>query len=89
MTEIFYVLEGEATFAFDDETVVAARGTVVNIPPHVVHEVTSEEGARLITVFSPGGFDACLDEMATMTAEQFADGALMRTLGEKYDNWIA
>ena len=89
MTEIFYVLDGEATFTFAGETVVAARGAVVNIPPHVIHEVTSDQGARLITVFSPGGFEAYLAEMATMSEEQFADEALMRTLGEKYDNWIA
>lgn len=29
MMEIFYVLDGEATFAFDDHEVVATRGTVI------------------------------------------------------------
>jgi quercetin dioxygenase-like cupin family protein len=88
MTEIFYILEGEATFNFADETVVASRGMTVNIPPNVTHEVISTNGARLITVFSPGGFDKYLVEMAAMTEEQFADGARMRGLAEKYDIWM-
>lgn len=55
MTEIFYILEGEVTFNFEDQTVVASRGMTINIPPNVSHEVRSEKGARLITVFSPAG----------------------------------
>ena len=88
MTEIFYILEGQVTFNFNDERVVASRGMTINIPPHVIHEVISKEGARLITVFSPGGFDEYLEELAAMTEEQFADGVLMRTLAEKYDTWM-
>lgn len=88
MTEIFYLLEGQVTFSFNDATVVASRGMTINIPPIVAHEVSSENGARLITVFSPGGFDNYLKEMAAMTEAQFADGELMRTLAEKYDTWM-
>jgi quercetin dioxygenase-like cupin family protein len=89
MTEIFYLLEGQVTFNFKDETVVASRGMTINIPPNVTHEVISAIGARLITVFSPGGFDKYLEEMAAMTEAQFADGVLMRTLAERYDTWMA
>jgi len=35
MTEIFYVLEGEVTFNFSDETVVTSRGMTINIPPNL------------------------------------------------------
>ena len=89
MTEIFYILEGQVSFNFDEEKVVAVRGMTVNIPPMVVHEVVSENGARLITVFSPGGFDKFLTEMDGMTEAQFADETLMRSLAEKYDIWMA
>jgi quercetin dioxygenase-like cupin family protein len=88
MTEIFYLLEGQVIFNFKDETVVASHGMTINIPPDVAHEVTSENGARLITVFSPGGFERYLQEMAAMTEAQFADGVLMRTLAEKFDIWM-
>ena len=88
MTEIFYLLEGQVTFKFEDETVVAGRGTTINIPPNVIHEVISEKSARLITVFSPGGFETYLEAMAAMTELQFADGALMQGLAEQYDTWM-
>ena len=88
MTEVFYLLEGQVTFKFRDETVVVSRGMTINIPPNITHEVISEKGARLITVFSPGGFDKYLEEMAVMTESQFADGVLMRALAEQYDSWM-
>ena len=88
MTEIFYLLDGQVIFHFADQTVVASRGMTINIPPSVTHEVMSENGARLITVFSPGGFDRYLAEMAAMTEAQFADAALMRKLAEQYDTWM-
>ena len=89
MTEIFYILEGRVTFKFKDETVVAERGMTINIPPNVTHEVSSAEGARLITVFSPGGFDKYLAELAQMSEAQLDDARLMRALAEKYDTWMA
>ena len=88
MTEIFYLLEGEVVFNFKDGSVVASRGMTINIPPSVIHEVISEAGAKLITVFSPGGFDKYLAEMARMTEAQFADAALMRKLAQRYDTWM-
>ncbi len=88
MTEVFYILEGEVTFEFEEETVVASGGATINIPPNVTHEVTSKDGARLITVFSPGGFDKYLDELAGLTEAQLADAVLTRTLAERYDTWM-
>lgn len=89
MTEIFYLLDGAVSFHFSDETVVATAGMTINIPPEVRHEVTSESGAQLITVFSPGGFDRYLEEIAALNETQFADAVLMRSLAERYDTWMA
>jgi quercetin dioxygenase-like cupin family protein len=85
MIEIFYVLDGVVEFAFDDETIVATAGTTLNVPPDVWHEVRSTEGAKLLTIFSPGGFDQYLEELVVMTESQYADAAFMRELSEKYD----
>jgi quercetin dioxygenase-like cupin family protein len=85
MIEIFYVLEGEVEFAFDDARVTATRGTVLNVPPNVWHEVTSVAGAKLLTIFSPGGFDRYLDELVSLGEGQYADVAFMRDLSERYD----
>lgn len=88
MVEVFYVLDGDVTFAFDDETVLATAGVTINVQPNVWHEVTCAGGARLITIFTPGGFDHYLAELATMSDEQFRDEALIATLGEKYDIFV-
>lgn len=87
MTEIFYILEGELTLIFDDKTVVATAGTTVNVPPNVWHEAKSDNGARMLSIFSPAGFEDYLAEMKTLSNEQFADEAFMQTLNEKYDIW--
>lgn len=87
MTEIFYILEGEVSLIFDDENVVATVGTTINVPPNVWHEAKSENGARMLSVFSPAGFEDYLAQMKTMTDEQFADEAFMKALNEKYDIW--
>ncbi len=85
MTEVFYVLDGSVEFIFDDERVNARPGTVINVPSKVWHEVKSPQGARLITIFSPGGFDKYLQELVAMTEAQYADAELMRDLSERYD----
>lgn len=85
MIEIFYVLDGAVEFIFDDESVVAKPGTTLNVPPGVWHEVKSTEGARLLTIFSPGGFDRYLEELVVLTEGQYADAAFMRDLSERYD----
>lgn len=89
MTEVFYILEGEVVFSFDEETVRATPGTTVNVPPGVMHAVSCPGGGKLITVFSPGGFDRYLEELASLSDAQFADGAFMQSLAEKYDTWMA
>ena len=89
MTEVFYILEGEITFVFAAETVVATRGTTVNIPPNVVHQVSSEKGGKLITMFSPGGFDRYLEKLSSLSEAQSQDAAFMRSLAEEYDTWSA
>ena len=85
MIEIFYVLDGVVEFAFDDENVTATTGTTLNVPPNVRHEVKSQTGAKLLTIFSPGGFDAYLEELVVLTEGQYGDAAFMKNLSERYD----
>ena len=85
--EIFYILDGEVTFAFEDATVTATPGTTVTVPPNVRHEVTCPGGGRLVTIFTPGGFDRYLAELATLSPAQLDDGDVLRELGERYDIW--
>lgn len=87
MVEIFYILNGVLTFTYDDEQVEAASGATVIIPPGVWHQVACPNGGRLLTLFTPGGFDHYLSELAELTAEQFDDVGATERLGERYDIW--
>ncbi len=87
MVEVFYVIDGEVVFAFDDETVIATTGMTINIPPGTWHEVTSEAGAKLLTIFTPGGFDHYFAELARSSETELDDDATVTALGEEYDSW--
>jgi quercetin dioxygenase-like cupin family protein len=88
MVEIFYILEGEIRFAFDDELVVATPGMTLNIPPNVWHDVSSQPGGKLLTIFTPGGFDSYLSEIAAMAQDEQSNEAVMTRLAERYDIWM-
>ena len=87
MVEIFYVLEGEVTFAFEDATATATPGSTVTVPANNRHEVTCPDGGRLVTIFSPGGFEHYLAELASLAPEQLNDADRVRDLAERYDIW--
>ena len=87
MVEIFYILDGDVTFAFEDETLIATPGTTVTVPANTRHEVTCPEGGRLVTIFTPGGFERYLTELAALNREQLEDADFVRELSERYDIW--
>jgi quercetin dioxygenase-like cupin family protein len=51
----FYVLEGELEFTLGDETVRASAGTLVAVPPDVVHAFTNAGpgSARFLNLHAP------------------------------------
>ena len=87
MTEIFYILEGEVTFTFEDEILTATPGTTVSVPAGVSHDVACPLGGRLLTIFSPGGFERYLAELAGMSVDELNDPKVVGELGERYDIW--
>lgn len=87
MVEIFYILEGRAEFAFDEETHLVTPGTTIIVPSLVWHAVRAPEGCKLLTIFTPGGFDRCLAEMAQMSEAQASDPAFITALEQRFDIW--
>lgn len=87
MVEIFYVIEGDVSFVFEDETVIATPGSSVTVLANTRHEVTCPGGARLVTIFTPGGFDRYLAELAALSTAELDDADRVRELGERYDIW--
>ncbi len=87
MVEVFYVLDGELSFAFEDETATVTPGTTITVPANLRHGLSCAGGGRMVTVFVPGGFDRYLAELAALTPAELADNDLLRTLGERHDIW--
>lgn len=85
MTEVFYILDGEFEITFGDKQVKGAKGDTITVPPGVWHMVRSEHGARLITLFKNGCFDAYLEKISQMTADDFKNADLMTAVAEEYD----
>ena len=87
MVEIFYILEGAVTFELDDRSVLATPGMTVTVPPGAWHHVTCPAGGRLLTIFSPGGFEQYLALLAVMSPADLADATMMERLSQRYDIW--
>jgi quercetin dioxygenase-like cupin family protein len=85
MTEIFYVLEGDVIFIFDNETIHAAPGDTITIQPNVWHTVKSAAGAKMLTIFKDGQFDLYLHRLSQMTDTDFQNAAFMQALSAEFD----
>ena len=63
--EGFYVLEGSVTIMVGDETVELASGQHAFGPRDVPHKfVVGPDGARMIWVLTPGGFEDFVEEVS-------------------------
>jgi len=57
--DIFYVIEGTATFLLGDRWVQVPKGGFVRAPRGVVHDYRNDTDARvgLLNIYVPGGFE--------------------------------
>ncbi|MEO1528749.1 MAG: cupin domain-containing protein [Planctomycetota bacterium] len=85
MTEVFYILEGEVTFQFDDETITLVAGDTLTVPPNAWHAASCESGGRMLTIFKNGRFDEYLERLSGMTDAQFQDAELMKSVAAEFD----
>jgi len=85
MTEVFYVLEGEVAFEFDDETLTTGPGDSLTVPPNVWHAAECKNGGRMLTVFLKGRFDEYLERLNSMSAQDFENAELMQQINAEFD----
>jgi quercetin dioxygenase-like cupin family protein len=68
--EAFWVLEGETTFEVGGETVEGPPGTYLVAPRGVPHRLrVGASGARLLFLFTPGGFEQLIEATSVEATE--------------------
>ena len=85
MTEVFYMLEGEMELVFDDETILLKPGDTITVAPNVWHEAKCEAGGKMLTIFKNGQFDVFLEQLSTMSEDDFSNAELMKSFSAKFD----
>jgi mannose-6-phosphate isomerase-like protein (cupin superfamily) len=83
--ETFYVFEGSADFQVGDELFHAKVGSCVHIPPGVPHQVTAQDGVRMLMIYSPAGTDGMFAAMHALTKEQIMDAELTKKIALEHD----
>lgn len=79
------MLEGELELIFDDETLILNEGDTITVPPNVWHEAKCSDGGKMLTIFKNGEFDVFLEKLSTLSASDFEDVALMKSISAEYD----
>lgn len=67
--EYFYLIDGEIRFQTGETVTTATGGSAVSIPPRTPHGfVVVSETARVLNMYTPGGFDDRLASLASPAA---------------------
>jgi quercetin dioxygenase-like cupin family protein len=83
-----YVMEGSGEFLVGDQRYNGEKGSCVHIPPGVPHQVSSQNGMRMLMVYSPAGIGAMFAAMYKLTPEQLKDSELTRKIAAEHDTII-
>jgi mannose-6-phosphate isomerase-like protein (cupin superfamily) len=83
--ETFYVFDGSADFQVGDELFHASKGSCVHIPPGVAHQVTSNDGVRMLMIYSPAGTEGMFAAMHRLSQDELMDAELTRKIALEHD----
>jgi gentisate 1,2-dioxygenase len=83
------MLIGEMELVFDDETIILREGDTITVPPNVWHEAICKDGGKMLTIFKNGEFDIFLEQLSTMSEDDFANKELMKAFSAKFDIYEA
>ena len=68
--EYFYLLDGDISYQLGDRVLAASAGAFVSIPAATVHAfVVDSETARVLNLYTPGGFTEQVSELGTPTTD--------------------
>jgi quercetin dioxygenase-like cupin family protein len=83
-----YVMEGSGEFLVGNERFSGEKGSCVHIPPGVPHQVSSQNGMRMLMVYSPAGIGAMFAAMYKLTPEELKNSELTRRIAAEHDTVI-
>jgi quercetin dioxygenase-like cupin family protein len=68
--EAFWMVEGQATFQVGGQVIEAGPGDFLFGPREIPHRWSTDSGARLLYLLSPGGFEALIREVGVPAGER-------------------
>lgn len=77
--EGFYILEGELDFNIDGKKVTAKTGTVINIPPNVVHNFRNNTNSvvKMLIIIAPVGLEKMFEEFGKEVSDNDYDKSII------------
>ena len=85
--ELFYVLTGQFDFLVGEEAVRVGAGSLVHVPPGVIHDFRNAGStqARCLIIPSPKGLDRYFEEKGRLALSGRPDEPAITALRSKYD----
>jgi quercetin dioxygenase-like cupin family protein len=85
--DMFFVLDGTLTVQLEGETLQAAPGTFICVPPGTVHTFsnTSDAPVRILNFNTPGGFENYMRELAEASKDGPPTREEIGKIASKYD----
>ncbi len=89
--DMFYVLEGTLTLRLGDESVEAAAGSFVCVPPGVIHTFrnASDREVRFLNFNTPAGWENYMRDLAEAARSGALTPELIGRVASRYDFEVA
>lgn len=93
LQETFIVVKGTLTLMADDKTIEAVAGSVVVVPPNMVHKFSNktDQPVSFLLLMNPGGFEQYFSEIISLRNSEPqwppADPSKLLELLERFDTY--
>jgi len=79
--EAFYIIEGKLDFNINGKKIIAKTGTVINIPPNIVHNFRNNTHSivRMLIIISPAGLEKMFEEFGKEVSDNDYDKSIIKS----------
>jgi quercetin dioxygenase-like cupin family protein len=86
-SEAFFVLDGAFTFTIGDQTIEAARGDYLLVPPETRHVLgAGAAGGTILVWWAPGGLEKMFIELAQLPPGALLDPKARAEVSSRHDS---